>query len=143
MDSDFMPEAEAAPAVSESNVPVITEDQLLPDTVLQTVQRRRLEILLGKEDTDGKTLELMVGLAKTAIDQKRIQSDDQNAEADREVGHSLTRALSKIGVNPFLVPAGEVIEGNFEKVPLPAIEAVPDEMSTQMSELEYDEKDFE
>lgn len=118
----------------------ITETDIVPDTIINTVQSKRLGMLLTNQIPDKDTMALMRDLSNTAINQKRISVDKETAEGEREAAALMATAISQIGNNPF---KREVIEGvcqttmesSFKPAELPDITPVPGETSQEMEEV--------
>ena len=120
--------------------PVVPADveAIHPDAVLVEVQTARLNALRSGAIPDKDTMMLMRDLNTTAINQKRIDVDKDSVAGEREAAANMAAVLRKITSNPFLV-SGDTV-GQAPPVPsLPVYDTVPDESSTEPSEITLEE----
>lgn len=107
------------------------------DAILNTVQEKRLKMLLGYEEYDKNSRYLMNELAETAVQVKKIESDEEIAGDETSAALALATVIANMDSNPFArVREGVIID---HKPDLPAIEIKPGETSTENDPLEYDE----
>lgn len=112
----------------------ISDEDVSNDNVIQTIQKRRMTLLLDPTlDTDKIELTLMNQLTVTALTDKRITTDDSNAAADREIAAALVTAVEGVTGNPFKGTGSVTPEPE-----LPEIDLVPEETSKELARLECD-----
>lgn len=128
--------------MSEENEVTISDEELQPDNIIKLIQKRRMNILMSAADIDKSEILLMNSITKTAIDTKRINVDDSNSAADRDIAASLVKAVGSLNDNPFLKSnLDNNIESNFRAVALPDIEVIHEETSRDLAVLEYNPED--
>ena len=108
-----------------------------PEVVINKVQTLRLNAL-SQPDLTKEHLMLLRDLAKTAMDQTRISSMDDNAKAELELANNLAKLLQGSN-NPF--QSNEIVDVVPEVTmdELPDVKTVPGEMDTTLSTLTYEE----
>lgn len=107
-----------------------------PDAVIKAVQTKRMRMLLGTEDIDKNQRYLMNELSETAVQCKKIESDEKVAGDDREAAVAISNVLANIQGNPFYVPGGRS-DGPFIEPTVPTPNTVPGETGVEIEELNY------
>lgn len=117
----------------------ITDADITPEAILKTVQSKRLGMLLGHEQIDKGERYLMNELAETAVQCRKIESDEEIAGDDRDTALAFANIISNMDHNPLL--GDSTIEGEFEVIApdLPAIEVMPGEAGLEMEDLNYED----
>ena len=114
-----------------------------PDAVLELVQSQRLLLLLDSNaDIDKSRLELMRDLSGTAMSSKRIVAETDIAASQQETARSFMQVINEGNIDPFKarVPVPKditPIELNMDD--MPDFDLLPNETSTENSNLDYDE----
>lgn len=133
----------------EELIKLAQSGELTEDTILQITQETRRAMLvneLAQGIPEGKnmyrTMKLLEDMDSTALNMKKIESDDANADADRKAAVMIASMNEQLGgVNPFEVdPNGrrEIdITPNAEEIP--TIEPKHEEDSIGVSALTYEE----
>lgn len=103
------------------------------DSLINFVQKQRVGLLVDEQDKEFK-LAVLNSIATTAVQVKRITTDENNANADREVAIALANAVGGMTTNPFK-GAG----GSRPIAELPPIELVHDELSTTIADLSMED----
>lgn len=111
----------------------MSEDKMSPVNIVSEIQTLRMSMIRGDIDLKEKDfLGLLTATAKTAMDELRIATDKDNANADRELAAAIMENIISTNSNP--------LEGSGGAVPtidLPEVDLVPGELDTEASELEY------
>lgn len=123
----------------------LNDDAVLERT--QAIRMRLLDALTAGENipTDKDTVSLILQTTadadRAALGNKRIKSDDKNADADRLAAKAIASIYNKVGnTNPFEVPVGE----STTRVPehpetlLEGVEPKPGELDQGVSTLSFD-----
>ncbi len=114
----------------------MSELNIAPDHVIKTVQEARLRLLTNPDDPSGERLMLLRDLAKTAVDQTRLQLEEEGLKAENEMACIMATLIQKSS-NPFV--AANAVERVIEAEKLPEIEPVEGEMDREMSTLRYED----
>ncbi len=95
--------------MSEQTQPPI---DISPAAILNATQSQRMAMILqGTMTVDKDYLKLLKDADQTAIGQLRIQTDNENAAADREVSMAIAATIGRTNTNPFQqVPNGDLIK---------------------------------
>lgn len=98
-------------------------------------------MLIGVEDIDKNKRYLMNELSETAVQCKKIESDEKVAGDDREAAQAFAKIIANMDSNPFKKPAieGEATRMLIEPTIAP-VTLLPGESGLEMEELDY--KDF-
>ena len=112
---------------------------LSPDTLIDLAQRERLALLIKPDIDDKLKIAILNGIAMTAVAVKKINTDTNNANADREVAAAISTVIKNITGNPFIISVDTNYRANTHQAPeVPAIVLVEDETSTALSNLDFD-----
>jgi hypothetical protein len=96
--------------------------------------------MLAEEELPDKIkVELLNGIASTAVAVSRVNADSKNAAADREVKLALNSVLKSITGNPFMVNVNSNAAGLRKSPELPTIKLNPEEISTTLANLDINE----
>lgn len=121
------------------------------DVVLERTQALRLRLLDrlvgdGEVPTDKDTVQLILQTAadadRAALGNKRIKTEDKNAEADRLASKVIATIYSRVGnTNPFEVPVGDHVSTSAPAHPetlLDGVVPVPGELDQGISNMTFD-----
>jgi len=110
---------------------------LEPDKVIEFAQQTRIEMITDVSTEEQNKVTLLRDLSATALTIKRLSTDDRNAAADRDIAAAMVTAISNLSANPFL--SQKVIRRDLEMPELPPVELVPDETSTTLADLTFED----
>ena len=110
-----------------------------PEAIIKAVQTKRMRMLLGKEDVDKNARYLMNELAETAVQCRKIESDEKISGDDRETAIAISNVLAKIDRNPYYDKGGRNKDMPVVVPVLPSTEIVPGEMGKEIEDLDYSE----
>jgi hypothetical protein len=110
-----------------------------PASVLRLVQERRLALINGKaEEIDKNQVQVLRDLAKTSIDELRVNVEAEGLELEREMAQAFTRIAAKVTTNPYL--QGEVVDRpdvTLTHDDIPPVTLVEGETATDPSDLDF------
>lgn len=108
------------------------------DGILNTVQTKRLKMLLGLEEIDKNKRYLMNELSETAVAIKKIESEEDIAVGNKEGMDAVAEAIRNLNGNPY--HRSQIINGESTVVDpeVPAIEIKPEEDSLELASLNYE-----
>jgi len=112
---------------------------LSPDAVIEYAQRTRIELIQDKDISPKNKILALTGLTNTAVALKRIEADNNNATADRDTAVALANILKNVSDNPFVNVNSTNANIKIINPILPEIELVPDETSTDVHIIDYDD----
>jgi len=119
----------------------VTPDHVEPAQVILTVQMIRMQAILDGEAPDEEMGKLLTNTAKTAIDQTKIKSNDDNAVAEREQALVIQAQINNLTKNPLHVDSLlHNQKSNFVEPELDVYEPVKGEFSCEQSTLVHIEK---
>ena len=110
-----------------------------PASVLRLVQERRLALVNGKAELiDKNQVQVLRDLAKTSIDELRVNVEAEGLELEREMAQAFTRIASRVAANPYLQEGGGTREAPIlSDEELPDVTLVEGETSTEPSDLDF------
>jgi len=108
-----------------------------PLDVINYAQQKRLEILATEEmSTKDKAL-LLAGLTTTALGQLKVKQEESNAESNKQLSIAMAQHFTKLMSDPFRI---DTVQSKVIQSPeVPAIVPLPDETSTKLSSLTYND----
>lgn len=109
-------------------------DNPAEDDVLRFVQTQRLVTLAQTYDDTELRLEILDSLGKTALGQKRIVSDAATGAKTADAVEAMAKVLTDIRSDPFLGSGGVR-----KPADVPTIVPLPEETSTELSTLTYED----
>ena len=123
--------------------------ELTEDVILQITQETRRSMLVGAL-ADGipggkdmyRVMKLLEDMDGTALNMKKIESDDANADADRKASLIIAEMNKQLeGTNPFerQPEGGRIIDITPDAKEIPVIAPKPEEDAIGVSNLTYDE----
>ena len=123
----------------------VVEYNIEPAEVVNVVQQRRMQILMQGTSIDKDELALMRDLAKTAVDNKRIEVDQDLSDSLSEMGRSFMGVVNAAaGSDPFKIDPSldpSILDGvvcpEISEGDLPEFELLETETSLEPSTMTY------
>lgn len=118
----------------------VTPEHVEPSQVILTIQMIRMQAILDGAAPDEEMGKLLTNTAKTAIDQTKIKSGEENASAEREQSMAIHIEINKMRRNPLHKDSLLYDQpANYTDPDLPEHEPVKDEYSVEQATLVYKE----